>query len=80
MKLTYNGRQATRKDLINLSAIIITVSGIISGTVTALVYDSLTYGIDPWFTLIFILLFLPSSFYVLFGVCIKAIMKSEVKT
>ena len=73
MALTFNKRPATRKDIINIVAVGITIGGIISGSVVAIIYNSVIWNIDPVLTLAFVLLFIPSSAYILSRVCFKAI-------
>lgn len=72
MNLTFNKKSTTRKDVINVAAIGITVGGIVSGASVAIMHNSITWGIDPLATLVLVLCFIPSSGYILFRVCFKA--------
>ena len=72
MKLTIEKHQA-RKELFHAIAIGITIGGIISGSVVAILHNSEMWNIDPSLTLVFVLLFIPLSGYILSRVCFKAI-------
>lgn len=73
MELTYNKKPATLKHILGVVAVGITVGGIVSGAIVALLHNSELWNIDPTLTLVFVLLFLPSSGYILSRACFKAI-------